>query len=899
MDKKFDVGGMTCSACSAAVEKTVSKIKGVDEVSVSLLTNSMTVKGNADLSENDIIKAVESAGYTAKSAEAGAAKASAYAVKENPFEADLKNMETRLIVSFAFLIPLMYFSMGHMFGWPLPSFLHGDKNAMSLMFLQFLFMLPIVVVNRKYYITGAKTLFKGHPNMDSLIAVGSSAAIIYGVYAMFRVSYALGSGDTETVHHFSMELYFESAAMILSLITLGKFFETRSKRKTGDAINKLLDLAPKTAIVEKDGIQSEIAAEDVRVGDLIVVKPGMSVPVDGIVTEGYSSVDESALTGESIPVEKKEGDRVSAATINGTGYFKFRAQKIGEDTALANIIRLVEEAGSSKAPIAKLADKISGIFVPVVLSISLICFIAWLSAGYGIEFSISIAISVLVISCPCALGLATPVAIMVGTGKGASYGILAKSAEALQTAQAVNVVVLDKTGTLTQGKPVITDIVTAEGYDENRLLTIAASIEKLSEHPLAKPIVEDAEKRNLQLDKIDNFFLEQGKGIGGKIDGVLFFAGNALSVENKSNSLENEYKRLAGDGKTPLYISDNKNVLGIIAVMDTLKPDSKEAVERFKRLGIEVIMLTGDNSRTAEAIRAQLGIDKAIAEVMPADKEEQIRKLQAQGKKVAMIGDGINDSPALTRADVGIAIGAGTDIAIESADIVLMKSTLMDAVATIELSKATFRNIKENLFWAFFYNALCIPIAAGVFYVPFGLTLNPMFAAAAMSFSSVFVVTNALRLKFFKPSFMKKDKKNKLDKDTEKTLRRNEDNNVSSCGNCSDIDKTACLNINSSDKNIDLANLNDTNPITEYNNNSEERYNMKKIVSISGMSCEHCMARVENALSAVNGVKTAQVNLAKNEAVVTGEASDEALKAAIENAGYKVNSVTEKRGLFK
>lgn len=768
MQSIFKIKGMTCSACSASVEKAVSKLKGVEEVSVNLLTNTMIVKKSSELLDAEIIKIVKDSGYCAESAIDITEKTQVK--KGKPFTAELAEIKRRVILSFILLVPLMYTSMGHMFKFPIPKFLTGEKNAMTTLLIQFLLTVPILIVNGKYFTLGFKALIKRRPNMDSLIALGSSAAILYGIYALFRVSYGIGNGDMDTVRYFSAELYFESAAMILTLITLGKYFEARSKRKTSEAIDKLLDLAPKSALIEVKGEYIEIPAESVKKGDIVIIKPGMSIPVDGIVIEGFSSVDESSLTGESIPVEKKAGDNVAAATVNGGGFFKFRAEKVGEDTALANIIKLVEEAGSSKAPIARLADKISGVFVPIVLGIALITFFVWLIIGYDMGFSISTAIAVLVISCPCALGLATPVAIMVGTGKGASYGILIKSAEALQIAHSIDTVVLDKTGTLTEGKMQITDIFTSDGITEDFLLSIAASLELPSGHPLSAPIVERAQNFGINIADVSNFMTIEGKGISADIAGKRYIAGNAMFIQGKENTLSQYYNDLADSGKTPLYFADNKKVIGLIAVMDTPKVNSKEAVQLFKKSGIEVIMLTGDNKRTAEAIRKNLNIDKAVAEVFPQDKEREIRILQEQGKKIAMIGDGINDAPALVRADIGIAIGAGTDVAIESADIVLIKSDLTDAVSAIELSKATFRNIKENLFWAFFYNILFIPIAAGVFYIPFGLKLNPMFAALAMSLSSVFVVGNALRLKFFKPSNLKKIKKYQAGVKNEKNI---------------------------------------------------------------------------------------------------------------------------------
>lgn len=745
---------MTCSACSAAVDRSVRKLEGVSDVNVNLLTNSMTVEYDDKIVEPDkIIQAVEEAGYNASlyTAEVKPLKD----VKPlNSVKEQIKGMKQRLAVSFVFLIPLMVISMGHMVGIPLPMWLHGTGNAVNFAFLQLLLTLPIVYVNRKYYQTGFKTLFRGSPNMDSLIAIGSSAAIIYGIFAIFRIGYGLGHNQPDIVEKYKNDLYFETAAMILALITLGKFLEAGSKGKTSEAIEKLMDLAPKTAIIIRDGKETEIPVENVKKGDIVVVKPGGRIPVDGVIVEGSSSVDQSALTGESIPVEKHAGDKVFAATINKSGYFKFSAEKVGSDTTLAQIIRLVEEAASSKAPISKLADKISGIFVPAVIGISLISAVIWLMAGESFEFALSVGISVLVISCPCALGLATPVAIMVGTGAGASNGILIKSAEALETVHAIDTVVLDKTGTITEGKPAVTDIVALNGMTGEELLLIAASIEKPSEHPLADAVVEKAYQAGLTLKNTDKFEAIPGRGIIAELDNKTYIAGNLAFMAERNiltDGISDISDTFAREGKTPLYFAEDKKLIGVIAAADTIKPTSYDAIEQFKEMNLDVVMLTGDNEKTAEAIRRKFNIDKVISDVLPQDKESVIGSIQQGGKKVAMIGDGINDAPALVRADVGIAIGAGTDIAIESADIVLVRNDLQSAVTAIQLSKATLRNIKQNLFWAFFYNTLGIPIAAGLLYPAFGLKLSPMFGAAAMSLSSVFVVTNALRLKFFRP----------------------------------------------------------------------------------------------------------------------------------------------------
>jgi len=694
---------------------------------------------------------------------------------------------------------------------------------------------------------GFRTLFHGAPNMDSLIAIGSGAATVYGIYAIYKIGIGMGHGDMELVHAFMMDLYFESAGMILTLITLGKTLEARAKGKTSDAIAKLMDLAPKTATVERDGKELQIPVEDVQLGEVIIVKAGESIPVDGVVLEGFSSVDESALTGESIPVEKHAGDKVIGATINKSGYIKMQATKVGDDTALAQIIRLVDEATSSKAPIAKLADKVSGVFVPIVIGIALVSTVVWLIAGYGLEFALSIGISVLVISCPCALGLATPTAIMVGTGKGASNGILIKSAEALEHAHSINTVVLDKTGTITQGAPVVTDILCSESVREDELLQIAASLEKLSEHPLAEAIVSEAENRNLTYLSVSDFNQIPGQGISGIVDGQLFLAGNRRLMEAHGISggeLIQQGEDLAVNGSTPLFFAQEGKLIGVVAVADVVKPTSKQAVQELSNMGMEVVMLTGDNAKTAEAIRRQVGVDRVIAEVFPQDKEQEIRRLQGEGKKVAMVGDGINDAPALARADVGIAIGAGTDVAIESADIVLMKSDLLDVATAIQLSKATIRNIKQNLFWAFIYNIVGIPIAAGVFFIPFALKLNPMIGAFAMSFSSVFVVTNALRLRWFKPK------------------------------HTTDI-------------------KNDAPAESVAMERAKGEQTMEKILQIEGMMCQHCVMHVQKALAAIPGVEEVSVNLEEKAAKVklTQNVTDEVFKAAVETAGYQLTEI--------
>jgi Cu+-exporting ATPase len=748
--EKFDVVGMTCSSCSAAVERVVERMGGVISVNVNLLSNNMTVEYDESLVEaGAIIATVSEAGYSAALADS---KSQAKTGEVNLAQDEISEMKYRTIVSIALMLVLMYVAMGPMVGLPIPAFLVGVENAATMALVQFLLTLPIVYVNRQYYRSGFKTLWRRSPNMDSLIAVGSGAAVVYGVFALFRISWGLGHGHLELVTHYSHDLYFESGAMILALITLGKYLEARSKGRTSDAIAKLMDLAPQVATVLRDNQEVEIPVADLIQGDIIVIKPGQSIPVDGVIVEGHSAVDESALTGESIPVAKHVGDKVISATINKAGSFKFEATRIGDDTTLAQIIRLVEEASSSKAPIAKLADKISGIFVPVVIAIAITAFVVWLLLGYPFEFALTIGIAVLVISCPCALGLATPVAIMVGTGQGALHGILIKSAESLETAHDLDTVVLDKTGTITEGKPQVTDVIASSVWSEKELLTIGASLEKPSEHPLAEAIVHKAEENKIRFEPVEDFLAVPGRGVQGKINQQTFLAGNRsfmLDHQIDLGEFEAKAELLAQQGKTPMFFATTTDVIGIIAVADVVKSTSKQAIRELMELGIDVVMLTGDNKRTAEAIRGELGIENVIAEVLPDDKEQEIRSLQEQGRTVAMVGDGINDAPALARAHVGIAIGAGTDVAIESADIVLMKNDLRDVSTAIKLSKATLRNIKQNLFWAFFYNALGIPLAAGLLYPLLGWRLNPMYAAAAMSLSSIFVVSNALRLRRF------------------------------------------------------------------------------------------------------------------------------------------------------
>lgn len=755
---QFDITGMTCAACANRIERGLSKLEGVEEVTVNLLKNSMVVSyDQAQLDPGGIVAKVTDIGYGASLHQKAAAAASAPArggssQAADPARLEMEEMKRRLTVSLIFTVPLFYIAMGEMFHWPLPGFLTGGENALVFVLTQFLLLLPVLVVNGKYFRIGFKVLWQRSPNMDSLIALGSSAAVAYGIYALYKMAAAAGHGDTHTVHAFMMNVYFESAATILTLITLGKFFEARAKQKTSEAITKLMDLAPKTATRLRDGAEEVIPVEEVQPGDILVVRAGDTVPVDGIIAQGHASLDESAITGESIPVEKDQGARVTGGTINQTGYFQMEVTAVGDNTTLAKIIQLVDEATSSKAPIAKMADKISGIFVPVVIVIALAAVGVWLALGHGFEFALSIGVSVLVISCPCALGLATPTAIMVGTGRGASNGILIKSAESLEIAHGIDTVVLDKTGTVTQGKPVVTDIQTY-GADRRELLTLAASLEKASSHPLADAILQQAEADGITLLPVSQYELLPGEGIAGEVEGRRCYAGNRKLMERAgvdTAAAATAEEAMADQGKTPLYFAREGSLLGLVAVADVVKPTSKEAIAELQAMGIDVIMLTGDNRRTAEAIRRQVGLKKVIAEVRPEDKEREIRTLQEQGHKTAMVGDGINDAPALARADVGIAIGAGTDIAIESADIVLMKSDLLDVATAIQLSRSVIRNIKQNLFWAFFYNSVGIPVAAGVLFLPFGILLNPMIAAAAMSFSSVSVVLNALRLRFFK-----------------------------------------------------------------------------------------------------------------------------------------------------
>ena len=858
MNQEFMITGMTCSACSSHVEKSVNKLDAVKKASVNLLTESMQVTYDSDkITEMDIIAAVEKAGYGAEVKQIKERIPTTTRNEKNEILSRTyvkeREMKHRLWISIGFLIPLMYVSMFHMFknwfGLPIPAFImrafHGNENSVTYALTQLLLVLPILYVNRSFFIVGFKALFHKSPNMDSLVAIGSFAAILYGLFALYRIGYGLGHLDMALVEQYSHDLYFESAGMILTLITLGKYLESRTKGKTSEAIKKLMDLSPKTALVLlEDGTQEEIPTEDVKVGDIFLVKPGSFIPVDGEVLEGYSSVDESAITGESIPVDKRIGDQVVSATINKSGFLKCQAQKVGEDTTLQQIIHLVEEASASKAPIAKLADQISGIFVPVVIGIALLTFICWMVSGAGMEFSVSVAIAVLVISCPCALGLATPVAIMVGTGVGASQGILIKSGEALQAARGVDTVVLDKTGTITAGKLKVMEVsVLSNAHSHDSILSIAAALEKKSEHPLADAVVERALEEQLEIPDINDFKAVFGKGVMGTYDNVTYFLGNrGFLLQNNvkvDDSADKYAVQIADSGYTPLFLADGERLLGMISVADEIKQSSIEAINKWKDMGIHTVMLTGDNRRTAEAVKTKVGIEVVKAEVLPRDKEWYIRELKSQGHVVAMIGDGINDAPALVAADVGIAIGAGTDVAIESADIILMKSDLRDAVTAIRLSRAVIRNIKENLFWAFFYNIIGIPLAAGILYPAFGIRLNPMIGAAAMSLSSICVVTNALRLKSFRSH--KKEKNN----------GKRERKSIMS-------DTTKMITIH-----------------------------------IEGMSCDHCTGRVKKALEMVAGVESVEMSLENKSAIVrlTKEVSPEILQDAVTKAGYDVVSM--------
>lgn len=875
----YDITGMSCAACSARIEKGISGMEGMQQCSVNLLKNSMTVSyDEAELDSGKIIHQVEDIGYGASLHQTQGSKTTGASGRGKNGATDAaaaaaKQMKQRLIVSLVFTIPLFYISMGHMAGWPLPPWLLGARNHMIFAFTQFLLVLPVLIAGGHYFKNGLKNLWHRSPNMDSLIALGSGAAFVYGIYAIYKIAWGFSIEDMDMVETFGMNLYFESSAMILTLITLGKFMEARAKSKTSEAITKLMDLAPKTAKVLRNGQEEEISVDDVQNGDILVVRDGDTVPVDGKITEGFASVDESAITGESLPVDKQTGDPVTGGTINRTGYFQMEATAVGEHTTLSKIIQLVDDATSSKAPIAKLADRVSSVFVPVVITIALLAAILWLLAGQSFEFALSVAISVLVISCPCALGLATPTAIMVGTGRGAAKGILIKSAEALEITHSIDTVVLDKTGTVTQGKPVVTDVIALEAdgktAGENtqaytELLQLAFSLEKMSSHPLAEAIVKKAEACSAAFQEVSDYEMIPGQGIAGTIDKARCLAGNRKLMETNRIDISvaaGLQEKLADEGKTPLYFAQGGKFLGVIAAADVVKPTSREAIARLQEMGMDVIMLTGDNARTAEAIKKQVGIKTVIADVLPQDKEEKVRQLQEQGHKVAMVGDGINDAPELARADVGIAIGAGTDVAIESADIVLMKSDLMDAASAVSLSRAVMRNIKQNLFWAFFYNAIGIPVAAGVLYPAFHILLNPMIGAAAMSFSSVSVVSNALRLRFFTPKW--KHESGTADLQT--------------TGNGGMMEQSTAA--------AEIADR------IAQNDESKGETTMKKTIKIEGMMCQHCVKAATKALEGVAGVTAVTVSLEDKQAVVEGTATDEALTAAIVDAGYEVKGI--------
>ncbi len=836
--EQYNVTGMSCAACSARVEKAVGKVPGVTACSVSLLTNSMGVEGSASAAE--VIAAVESAGYGAS--QKGGAKAASAGPAVNPEEA-LADHETpllkkRLWSSLIFLAVLMYFSMGHMmWNWPVPQFLHGNHIAMGL--IQLLLTVAVMVINQKFFVSGFKSLWHRAPNMDTLVALGASAAFVYSTYALFAMTDAQVRGDMGAVMDYMMEFYFESAAMILALITVGKMLEARSKGKTTDALKSLMKLAPKTAVLERDGNEITVPIEQVQKDDIFLVRPGENIPVDGVVVEGSSAVNESALTGESIPVDKAPGDGVSAATVNQSGFLKCRATRVGEDTTLSQIIQMVSDAAATKAPIAKIADRVSGVFVPAVIGVALATTLVWLLLGQTVGFALARGISVLVISCPCALGLATPVAIMVGNGMGAKNGILFKTAASLEAAGRTEIVALDKTGTITQGEPKVTDILPVQGLTETELLRLARALEQKSEHPLAKAILQRAEEEQIPAEEVTDFQALPGNGLTARLNGAALSGGNLSFISTQAavpQDLQSKAEALAGQGKTPLFFSQNGALLGVIAVADVIKEDSPQAVKELQNMGIRVVMLTGDNQRTAQAIGKQAGVDEVIAGVLPDGKESVIRRLKEQGR-VAMVGDGINDAPALTRADTGVAIGAGADVAIDAADVVLMKSRLLDVPAAIRLSRATLRNIHENLFWAFFYNTIGIPLAAGLF-IPLGLTLNPMFGAAAMSLSSFCVVSNALRLNLFNLRDARKDKPLK----------------------------------------------------SKHSKHSEEVTTMEKTMKIEGMMCGHCEARVKKALEALPEVSAANVSHESGTAVVTlsGALADEALKKAVEDQDYKV-----------
>ena len=856
MKQRFLVGGMTCSACSAHVEKSVKKLEGVSSVAVNLLQNDMTVEyDDGRVTPDQIIAAVEKGGYTARLPEQAAAKAPV------PEKSGRSSVLIRLIASIVCLVPLMVLSMGHMLGMPLPAFLSPEENPVGFVFSQFLLTLPVLILNRKYFTGGLKALFHRAPNMDSLIALGASASVLYGIVALYVVGWGVSHGDLELAHHYAMNLYFESAAMIVTLITVGKYLEARSKDKTTEAVKALVSLIPQTAVVIRNGREETVPVNELRAGDLVAVRAGETIPADGMVESGSGAVDESALTGESLPVDKAAGDRVTGGTLSTTGYIRFTVDKTGDQTVLAGIIRLVENAVSSKAPIARLADKVSGVFVPVVMAIALITVIVWLLLTGDVSSALTAGVSVLVISCPCALGLATPTAIMVGTGKGAQRGILIKSAQSLETARSITHVVLDKTGTVTSGKPSVADVIPAPGVSRERLLSAAASLEQHSEHPLGRAVVEYAAGQGIALGPVEDYRTLTGFGVTGIYDGKAMAGGSAAFMEQQGvdvSAFFEQARKLSSQGKTPLLFSMSGAPLGMLAVADTVKPTSALAVQTLREMGIEVTLLTGDNQTTADAVAKQIGVDHVIAGVLPGDKEAVIRSLKEQGGVVAMVGDGINDAPALATADVGIAIGAGTDVAVESADVVLMKNDLMDVALAIDLSRHVVRNIKQNLFWAFFYNAIGIPLAAGVFYPLFGWLLSPMFGSAAMSLSSVFVVTNALRLRRYRPAWEK-------GKHAEQTA----------------VSGAICAVQTGPAQGCPCG----------INMESEEQ-NMKKVLTIEGMMCGHCVAHVEKALNGIEGV-TATVDLESKTATVQMDApvSDETLKNAVAEAGYEVTAI--------
>ena len=852
---KFSVTGMSCAACSAHVEKAVAKVPGVTSVTVSLLTNSMNVEGTA--APSDIIQAVTQAGYGA-SLQGGEQNTSAPAFDEEALkDHETPKLRKRLIASVVILIPLMYVSMGHMmWNWPLPSFMAGNHVAMGL--YQMLLTILVMIINQKFFISGFTSLLHKSPNMDTLVALGSGASFAYSTYALFAMTGAQMRMDMDAVMQYMDEFYFESAAMILTLITVGKMLEAYSKGKTTNALKSLMQLAPKKATILRDGEEVSVPVEQVQIGDIFVVRPGESVPVDGVIIEGNSALNESALTGESIPVDKAEGDSVSAATLNQSGFLKCRATRVGNDTTLSQIIQMVSDAAATKAPIAKVADKVSGVFVPAVISIAIVTIIVWLLVGQDFGFALARGISVLVISCPCALGLATPVAIMVGNGVGAKNGVLFKTAVSLEETGKVDIVALDKTGTITQGEPKVTDMIPGEGITKDTLMRTALALELKSEHPLAKAIVAYGEEQQITVSAADDFQAMPGNGLSGIVSGARVFGGNLKFISGKttvSEQMQRQAEELAKQGKTPLFFATEEKLFGIIAVADVIKEDSPQAISQFQNMGIEVVMLTGDNERTAKAIGAQAGVDQIIAGVLPDGKERVIRELQQRGK-VAMVGDGINDAPALTRADMGIAIGAGADVALDAADVVLVKSSLSDVPAAIRLSRAVLRNIHENLFWAFIYNVIGIPIAAGVWYHWFGLKLNPMFGAAAMSLSSFCVVTNALRLNFVKVYSTKRDKK--------KNHKKNQ---------------------NQQDVQIVV----DTDVMAE----KQEENDMEKVIEIKGMMCGHCEAHVKKALEALEGVASAEASHEKGTAVVqlSGSVDDAVLKKAVEEEGYEVTGI--------